>query len=343
MILDLNPAAEWILDREGPSLRRRTLADVLAEAASPEQAASLREQLEGLTSSDRPLVTELHLGQERRVEVCAACVRDRVGEPAGQFAVLRDRTAERRDERVERQTQKLESVGTLAAGIAHEVNNPLAFIRANLSQIYRMGELVEETADLPEGKLARELLDLRSIAEETLDGIARIEKIAADMRTLANARDRTVAPLDVNEAVQDAIRLSNLKRDPHISVATELAEDLPPVDGAQQRLVQALLNLIVNAMHALRNTAAGRIQVSTALDGDAVAIRVSDNGPGIPDDVQERIFDPFFTTKGPDEGSGLGLAIAFDILRDHGGVLEVWSRPGSGAHFTARIPRRRLD
>jgi PAS domain S-box-containing protein len=337
-IVDLNPAAERILGRVAGALRQRPLADALAEHAREGEGPALREALARLGASAQPVTAELSTGDDRYVQVSAACVRDGGGEPAGRFAVLRDRTEEQRYEWLIRQTQRLESVGTLAAGVAHEVNNPLAFIRSNLGQIHRMGELVEEYRDGPEAKLAEELCDLREIAEETLDGIARIERIVSDMRLLSTPREQAFVSVDANEVVQDAIRLANLRDDPRIEVKIELDDGLPLVEGSSQRLVQAVLNLLVNARQALEGAPEGRIHVETSCDGDAVVIRVCDNGPGIAEEIQERIFDPFFTTKSPHQGTGLGLAIAFDILRNHGGVLELRQRSGLGATFAARLP-----
>jgi two-component system NtrC family sensor kinase len=273
------------------------------------------------------------------VEVSVASVRAHLGEPAGWFAVLRDRTEERRFERIARNTEKLQSVGTLAAGIAHEVSNPLAFIRANLSQIHRMGERVEacHAERHPDAKLAGELADLREIAEETLDGIGRIEQIVTGMRRLVASGEQSAQLVEVNEVVRDALRLSNLGRDAQVALETRLADALPPVKGTPERLVQAVLNLLVNARQALAGRS-GRVRVETRCEGASLEVRVSDDGPGIAEEVQEHIFDPFFTTKDPDQGTGLGLAIAFDIVRDHGGALEVRSKPGAGACFIVRLP-----
>jgi PAS domain S-box-containing protein len=340
VILDLNPAAQQILGRDGGALRRRSLADAIAEHAGKGEGPALLEALAGLDASGQPVSAELSTGDDRRVQVSAWCVRDGGGELAGQFAVLRDRTEEQRYERLIRQTQRLESVGTLAAGVAHEVNNPLAFIRANLGQIHRMGELVEEHLDGPDAKLAEDLRDLREIAEETLDGIARIERIVSDMRLLSTPLEQLLVSTNVNRVVRDAIRLANLRDDSAIAVTLDLADDLPSVEGSPHRLGQAILNLLVNARQALEGFPEARIEVRTRREGDEVVTHVRDNGPGIAEEIREQIFDPFFTTKSPHQGTGLGLAIAFDILRNHGGVLEVQSRSGPGACIVARLPIR---
>jgi PAS domain S-box-containing protein len=337
VILDLNPAAEGILGREAQEVRGLFLGSVLGVVGQEESGQRLGAFLANLSAGNAPFVWEVRTGDQRLVEVSVASVRPDLAEPAGWFAVLRDRTEERRFERIARRTEKLQSVGTLAAGIAHEVSNPLAFIRANLSQIQRMGERVEacHTERDPDAKLANELADLREIAEETLDGIGRIEHIVTGMRRLAATPERSLQRVDANQVVRDALRLSNLSRDVHVVVETRLADGLPPVEGAPERLVQAVLNLLVNARQALEGRS-GRVRVETRCHGSSLEIRVADDGPGIAEEIQERVFDAFFTTKDPDRGTG--LAIAFDIVRDYGGALEVRSKPGAGARFVVRLP-----
>jgi PAS domain S-box-containing protein len=336
-ILDLNPAAEAILGASAASLRRQPLSAVLLTPALAEsRAAQLepdpRARLHPVASA------ELLASGERRILVSALQVRDRRGDGVGQYLLLRDRTEEHRLERIARQTQRMQTVGTLAAGIAHEVNNPLAFIRANLSEIQRLGEIAESHRNGPDAKLANELADLSGIAAETLDGIHRIERIVSGMRRLSTPRGEPVARVDLNEVARDAVRLANLHRDDRVAVELALWSEPVWVEGSARRLGQALLNLVLNAHQALERARDGRIAISTRCDGEQAAIEVADNGPGIEPALQERIFDPFFTTKSPDKGTGLGLAIAFDIARDHGGILDVRSRPGAGATFSLRLP-----
>ena len=339
-ILDLNPAAAAILGVPGASLRQRPLAALLDAFPLDADGARFRAALARLAETNVPLSAEIATRDHRRVELSAMLVRDARGEPVGQCAVLRDRTEERRFERLVSQTQRLQTVGTLVAGIAHEVNNPLAFIHANLMQIQRLGEIVEAHREGPAAKLAAELADLAPIAAETLDGIQRIERIVADMRRLSSSREESLARVDLNEVARDAIRLANLHRD--ASVAIEMAFWREPlcVEGSAQRLVQAVLNVLMNSRQALGHRRDGQIALCVRADAGQAVIEVSDNGPGIPRELHERIFDPFFTTKDPDQGTGLGLAVALEIARDHGGVLDVRSRPGEGACFSLRLPAR---
>jgi two-component system sensor histidine kinase HupT/HoxJ len=339
-IVDLNPAAAWILGESPGNLKGRVLSRTLSLLVPEAKRAALERSLEGLEASRDAFLSEVRTEDERCVAVRAALVRDPRGSPAGRFAVLRDRTDERRTERVLHQTQRLETVGTLTAGIAHEVNNPLAFIRSNLQQMLRMGELVDEHREIvgPDAKLAEPLADLREIADETLDGIDRIERLVADMRLLSSQREEAFVATDLNRVVGDALRLADLSRERDVAIDTDLFEPLPEVSAAPQRVVQAILNLLVNAKQALAGVVAPRIEVSTRVESGFVVVAIADNGPGIAAELHSRIFDPFFTTKGPGQGTGLGLSIAYDILRDHGGALEVESRLDQGTCFSARIP-----
>ena len=337
-IQDLNPAASAILGVGLPALRQRPLAALLDGFPREAEVVRFRTALAQLAEKGSPLAAELTTSDHRRVELSAMLVRDARGEPVGQCAVLRDRTEERRFERLVRQTQRLQTVGTLVAGIAHEVNNPLAFIHANLMQIQRLGELAESHRNGPDAKLAAELADLAPIAAETLDGIQRIERIVADMRRLSSTREESFARIDLNEVSRDAIRLANLHRDANVSIDVSFWHEALCVEGSAQRLVQAVLNVLMNSRQALERRADGRIRLAVRAEAGQALIEVGDNGPGIPRELHERIFDPFFTTKDPDQGTGLGLAVALEIARDHGGVLDLRSPPGEGATFSFKLP-----
>ena len=176
------------------------------------------------------------------------------------------------------------------------------------------------------------------MALETLEGVERIRRIVDGMRALSNAERAASSQVDLNEVAREALRLAQVGAEgegPTIGLALDA---LPSVRGNADRLVQIVLNLVVNARQALVGRAGAHIQLATRARGGAVELEVRDNGPGVPEAVLDRVFDPFFTTRGPDEGTGLGLAIAFDIAREHGGALEVSSPPGQGATFVLRLP-----
>jgi len=338
IVADLNPAAQRILRRPAERLRGLPLASILGELADARDAGPLVQMLRRVMRGAAGETLEVGTPDQRRIEVFPAIVRYGRGAPVGVFVILRDRSDERRYERIVRQTQKLETVGALAAGIAHEINNPLAFVRANLVCVERMGDLVEDALEGPDAKLAGEFSDLRQIVRETLDGVDRIAHVADDLRRLAAGHEEAKAPVSLSEVARDSLRLVQLGPESSPRVRADLPEDLPLVEGSGEQLMQVVLNLLVNAQHALRARCDGRIDVSARCDGEWVELVVDDDGPGVSEEIRDRIFDPFFTTKEPDEGMGLGLSVAFDIARDHGGVLEERSRPGAGARFALRLP-----
>lgn len=340
-ILDVNPAAVRLLGRPADALRGQPLRETLVAFAVPEDRWAAELALHHPDDDpDAPrAVPEVATLAGRRIRISAPVVAGGDGTPAGQFVVLHDRTEERKRERALRQAQKLESVGFLAAGVAHEVNNPLAFVRANLGQLAASIDLVKELARDAPRQRREELLEWPQIVEETREGVDRIAQIVARMRRLSRDGEEERDEVDANAAVRESAKLAQLARGfTSVALAMDLDPSLPPVRGSRDGLVQVFLNLLLNAKQALQEGGGGSIRVCSRAQGGSVLVEIADDGPGIPEELQERIFDPFFTTKGPDEGTGLGLPIAFDIVREHRGALEVESRPGEGSCFRVRLP-----
>jgi two-component system sensor histidine kinase HupT/HoxJ len=326
-ITQWNPAAVRILgDR---ALRRGgDLVRTLADALGADPAALGREQAASVRTADG-----------RVIEVVSAAVEEGRGEPSGRFAIVSDRSAIDRAEQLARRTQRLEIVGALAGEVALQINDPLTYVRSALIEIERMGQRVAVERDGADAALAAELADLRDVALETLEGVERIRRIVVNMGALSNQVRGGDTEVDLNEVARSALRAAQLgdENGDAPPVILDLGA-LPSVRGNADRLAQVVLNLLVNARQALGRTAGARIHVATRASEAEVELEVRDNGPGIAEDVLDRVFDPFFTTRAPDEGTGLGLAIAFDIAREHGGALEVRSRPGHGACFVLRLP-----
>jgi signal transduction histidine kinase len=226
----------------------------------------------------------------------------------------------------------------LVAGIAHELNNPLAFIIANLNQVRVLSETATSRLEAYDLKDAEQLEELPQIVDETAEGVERITDLVQRMCRLSRKAEEELERVDLNAVLREALKLAEFHHNDAVRVELRLEDGLPPLMGSRECLVQAILNLLLNAKQALAGSQGTCIVASTCREGDSVEIRVVDDGPGIPREIRERIFDPFFTTKRPGEGTGLGLSIAFDIVREHGGVLEVVSRPGTGASFTVRLP-----
>jgi PAS domain S-box-containing protein len=338
-VIDANPGALAILGRTRADVRGARLGELLAPlGGDPAAIALLSERFEQLAPDAAAAPVELSTRQERRIEITARCLRAPTGATLGRFAVLRDRTDERRTEHLLRQSQKLETVGSLVAGVAHEINNPLAFVLANLGQLEDMAALVSKRLPALEAGEAEELAEMPQLVGECIEGIGRIRRIVDAMQRFSRVPSDEFVSVDVNRVVEDSIRLADLHRNRDVLVQSLLEPGLPFVHGSASRLEQVFLNLLVNAKHALAERPAGRIEVVTRQLGDIVEISVRDDGPGVAEELRHRIFDPFFTTKGPERGTGLGLSIAFDIVREHGGVLEFRPTRDGGACFVAHLP-----
>jgi len=331
-VLDANAAAEAAVGASRVELRGRSLPEVLDLLGAGEPGRELAERVLSLPLDGSRVTAELHTADDRQLDVKAGAVPALGAQPSGRFLSIQDRTAARRSERLLRERQKLESVGILAAGVAHEVNNPLAYVLANLHHL-------RETADaLAKSDAARDLEELQEIPDvlvESIDGLDRIANVVQRMLRFSRVPDERHRAVDVHHVIDESIRLAALGRGS--SVHTQRCDEELRVLGSAEQLVQVLLNLLLNAKHATREQPDARIDVVVRREGELVAIDVRDDGPGIPEAVRDRIFDPFFTTRGPGEGTGLGLSIAFDIVREHGGTLGL-APVDEGCCFRVRLP-----
>jgi two-component system, NtrC family, sensor kinase len=229
---------------------------------------------------------------------------------------------------------RLAAVGELAAGIAHEINNPLAFVRSNLSQLEAIWK---ELGLLPASPAHVEILrDVDALFEESIEGVDRAAEIVRSVRSFAHAGSASREPTDLRPLLEDVLHVASAQLRSRVTVIREYDDDLPRVICAPQQLRQVFLNLVVNAAQAV--DPGGHVLVATRPDGDHVIVSVGDDGCGIEPHLIDRIFDPFFTTKPVGEGTGLGLGIAHQIVTSHGGEIQVESTPGSGSVFRVKLP-----
>ena len=263
------------------------------------------------------------------------------------------------------QTEKMSSLGQLVAGVAHEINTPLAYVKNSVANVSdRLVDLEQaiaqseqllvllrspapdaaalETCFAALGErldgLAREgvLHDLEVLTRDGLHGIEQIAELVTNLRNFSRLDRSRVASYNVNESVRGTLLIARpLLR--NVDVEKQLGE-VPSITCSPSQVNQVLLNLVTNAAQAM-DKPDGRITISTRREGaSAVAIEVTDNGRGMAPEIQSRIFDPFFTTKDVGKGTGLGLSIAYKIVAAHGGRIDVRSAPGQGATFTVTLP-----
>ena len=261
-------------------------------------------------------------GEPRNVLVSVSPLRDNEGDITGVMGIARDITDKKRLEQQVLNAEKLASVGTLAAGVAHEINNPLGGI---LNCLY----------NLRKGTLSptREREYLASME----DGLRRVQKIVRQLLDFSQQYEPELSRTEVNSIIERVLTLTNYAFEgTGVGLRRELAQDLPPLLADQHMIEQVLMNLILNAVQAIRGD--GWVTVRSGTDGPWYTIEVEDTGCGIPPDVLPKIFDPFFTTKGQGEGTGLGLSVSLGIVERHGGQIAVKSQVGQGATFTVKLP-----
>ena len=263
-------------------------------------------------------------------------------------------------------TQKLESIGRLASGIAHEVNTPTQYVGDNtrflrealdeLDPVFKLAQRIgegdcteEELASLSEAVQETDLDYLfeempRAICE-SLEGIDRVGKIVRAMKEFSHPGSQEMAAADINSAIESTITVASNEWKYVAKMELDLAPDLPPVHCHVSEVNQVVLNMIVNASHAIEDTldkesgSEGTIRICTAFVDDFAEIRISDTGGGIPKHAQDKIFDPFFTTKEVGKGTGQGLSMAFSVIvQGHGGTLDFETEEGKGTTFVIRLP-----
>lgn len=293
------------------------------------------------------------------------------------IAIVRDISERLREEREKEflqarllNEQKMASVGQLAAGIAHEINTPAQYVASNMDFIDKSFGDIEKvlsgvsdflkarSAVIPEEQGVKELTGLLEDADcdylreevpraisQTKEGVRKISSIVQAMKKFSHPGSKEKASADLNRIIETTLTIASNEYKYIAELETNLDPDLPALELLTDEMGQALLNIIVNATHALADAAEaqpsfkGRITITTGHDDEAVWVRLSDNGPGIPEDIRDKIFDPFFTTKEVGKGTGQGLAIVYDVIvNKHNGTVTCTSEAEGGAVFFIRLP-----
>ncbi len=257
------------------------------------------------------------------------------------------------------QSEKMASIGQLAAGIAHEINNPIGFVLSNVNTLtgyldkiiglIKTYQEVESEINNPElfqgihtyyeaNEIDYLIEDSGDLLNETKDGIERVKKIVAGLKTFAHSGEENMQKADVNEVIRAAIRLTQNETKYTCELEQHLGE-IPEIFCYQDQLCQVLVNMITNAAHAIPNK--GKITISSSADETEVMIKIQDDGAGISEENISKLFNPFFTTKAVGKGTGLGLSISYGIIVEkHKGRIDVDSELGKGTTFTIHIPKK---
>jgi two-component system NtrC family sensor kinase len=263
-------------------------------------------------------------GSQFPATVALSFIRQDSGAPIGQVLSVRNLTAERRIAEQLKQSEKLAALGELVAGVAHELNNPLAGISAFAQLLLEEEELTDDQRE-----------SARLIKREA----DRAVSVIRDLLLFSRKTGPSTGPIDFNGLVQLTLRLRAYSlRSSGVVVETHLDPALPELAGDDQKLQQVILNLIVNAEYAMRRATTKRLVIRTAHEGDVVVAEISDTGAGMSKETLQRIFEPFFTTKPAGEGTGLGLSVSYGIIEAHNGTLTVDSALGRGTTFRIVLP-----
>ncbi|MDZ4696303.1 MAG: ATP-binding protein [Deltaproteobacteria bacterium] len=231
--------------------------------------------------------------------------------------------------------ERMASVGTLAAGVGHEINNPLAYVIVNLDLLLPLAQKADANRSLATSE-ANEMVEL---VTEIREGAIRIRDIVADLKSFSRTEPTPIGPVDVARVLDLCTRMASVEIRHRASVVRKIG-DLPKVRAEEGRLAQVFLNLLVNAAQSIRegNVAENEIRISSRQEGNRVLVDIQDTGGGISPEILERIFDPFFTTKPVGQGTGLGLAFCHSTVQQMGGAISVVSEPGQGSTFTVSLP-----
>jgi signal transduction histidine kinase len=270
-------------------------------------------------------------GKSRYFDVTATAIEDSKGEQNRALLFLRDVTEKRLQELQLMQAEKLSSIGVLAAGVAHEINNPLSSVAGYAEALLR--RLNDEKSLAEDPRFGDFPKYLQVIIRESY----RCKGIIDCLLSFSRKSDGSVCSVNLNEILLEVLELVRHKsRYEKIDIQTNLQSDLPEVSGDPAGLRQVCMNLLMNAHQAIKG--AGVVEISTSTNGKSVLFQIRDTGCGISKEAIDQIWDPFFTTKEVGQGLGLGLAVTYNIVKRHGGDISVESQINKGSKFTVRMP-----
>ncbi len=338
VILDLNAAAKQMIGAPASEVIGRSLIEVMKMQAVGRveyDAAVFEKTVTAMCRSATGFETTLHDFDGRHFEVRGSTVADRVGAISGIYLILRDVTEKRRLDEVRRESRRAHSIASLAAGFAHEVNNPLSYVRGNVGHVEAV---LHEWRDLLAVK-GDEVDDLHAALDDAIEGIDRIGTIVDRVRQFTRTEGSVPEIIEVTSMIEEALRLHVGADGASIVIERDLEAGLPPVEGVRDGLLESIVHVLDNAKHALQETG-GTIRVRARRVGHTIRIEIEDDGPGIDESLRDQIFEPFFSVGAHDFGAGLGLAIARKCVAEIGGTISHEPVASGGARFVIELPHR---
>ncbi|MGD1017745.1 MAG: ATP-binding protein [Verrucomicrobiia bacterium] len=323
-IVQANPAAEELTARKADQLVGQPLCTLCPQLRGcTDSLLENKKRVEALFDEAGEIQIAQGEGEHVLCEGAVTLV-DCQKRPVLQINAREITTRKKMEQRL-RQAEKLSALGQLVAGVAHELNNPLAVVMGYAQLSVKNKGLDEKVRK-----------DLQKVLHES----ERAAKIVRNLLTFARPREPHMTMVDINRIVVDSLETREMQvQRAKVEIVRRLGKNLPPTMADAGQIEQVLVNLITNAVQALENRPDKRIvEVATEYSNDRIRIAVADNGPGIPDPIMERIFDPFFTTKGPGKGTGLGLSICYSIVEEHRGKIWVETKAGKGTRFIVELP-----
>jgi PAS domain S-box-containing protein len=332
-IIDWNRRAEALFGHAKADVVGRPADELLRASGGDAREDTVLLPLPGEPACAREVTLRRKDGREVVAELVVVPLKDAAGRHVADVAIYRDVTERKQLEARLRLADRMAALGTLAAGVAHEINNPLAYVLGNI--VFLEGALPRGGDQAAPPELTTALADARTGAE-------RIRATVRDLLDLARAREaEAVTDVDVNAALEFTLKVAESQLRHRARIVRRL-EAVPPVAAPESRLSQVFMNLVINAAQAIPegDPARNEVRIATRFDPvtESVVIEVTDTGCGIAAEDQRRIFDPFFTTKPVGQGTGLGLSICHSVVGSLGGEIQVDSAPGRGATFRVRLP-----
>ncbi len=357
-VVECNQTLLAALGIERDQIIGKPVYDLYHPDSKPAVEAAFRSFVETGSVRGAELQLQKPSGETVDVELNVSAIRDEHGNIVASRSIWRDITQRKHDEMLRRQhTDRLQAIGQLAAGVAHEINNPAAFVLANQSVmkelLQSLSACLEELLSLPEithnpatleaahrvlehHRSEEAIRELAEMVEDNTQGLKRIAVMVKDLRLFSRVETEDVECAPLNDVIEVACHMVENE----VRHRGRLIKDLESVSSIachRYRLSQVFVNLLLNGAQALDGPD-GEVRISSCQTGDQLVVVVEDNGVGMPESEHTRVFEPFFTTKGRTEGTGLGLSLSLEIVRQHGGSIEVDSEIGRGTRFTVTLP-----